>query len=244
MVDAQITVLVVTSPIKSHPSTHIIEETLRSIRFQLPDSPIIVCFDGLRPEDLSKTEAYTKYKWDLISKIDNKEFGNVMPVVFENHMHQSGMTREVLAMIATPLLLFVEHDTPLVDHKLPFDKFAKLLLSDKANVIRLYHEKVLQPEHRALMGNRKQINGLGFRKSTQWSQRPHLSTVEYYKHMIRNYFKPEARGMIEDLMHSYVMNEPWFKHRVLLYDNGGDNIEGSYHLDGRDGEPKHIGDYA
>jgi hypothetical protein len=43
-----ITVVLVTSVIPSHPETYIVEETIKSIRHHLPDSEIILQIDGLR----------------------------------------------------------------------------------------------------------------------------------------------------------------------------------------------------
>ena len=42
----QITVLMTTCPRPSHPSTKILDESIASIRRELPDSPIIITADG------------------------------------------------------------------------------------------------------------------------------------------------------------------------------------------------------
>ena len=46
----KITVIIPTSFIKSHPSTGIIEEVIKGVRERLPDSEIIITFDGMRKE--------------------------------------------------------------------------------------------------------------------------------------------------------------------------------------------------
>ena len=43
-----ITIVLVTSVLPSHPNTDIIDETIKSIRFHFPDNEIIMQIDGLR----------------------------------------------------------------------------------------------------------------------------------------------------------------------------------------------------
>ena len=57
----EITVVIPTSPIPSHPSTAIIDETIASVRKQLPDSRIIVTADGVRAEQVGMANNYFEY---------------------------------------------------------------------------------------------------------------------------------------------------------------------------------------
>ena len=63
-----LTAIIPTSPIKSHPDTSIIEETIKSIRHHLPDSEIIVTFDGVREEQEDLLEEYTEFKKQMLWK--------------------------------------------------------------------------------------------------------------------------------------------------------------------------------
>ena len=56
-----VAVLIPTSPIPSHPSTEMIETTIASVKEQLPDAPIIVMIDGIRPEQAELRPAYDEY---------------------------------------------------------------------------------------------------------------------------------------------------------------------------------------
>ena len=57
-----ITVIIPTSVIRSHPSTAIIDETINNIRYHLPDSEIILQIDGIRDEQLHRKKEYDEYK--------------------------------------------------------------------------------------------------------------------------------------------------------------------------------------
>ena len=57
-----ITIVVVTSVLPSHPSTDIIDETIKSIRFHFPDNEIIMQIDGLRREQNHRKADYDEYK--------------------------------------------------------------------------------------------------------------------------------------------------------------------------------------
>lgn len=79
-----ITVVVVSSVLPSHPSTAVIDETIASIRHHLPDSEIILQLDGLRDEQLDRKADYDEYKTRVTWKCLHK-WSNVLPVVFDKH---------------------------------------------------------------------------------------------------------------------------------------------------------------
>ena len=64
----KITVIVVTSVLPSHPSTHIVDETIMAIRQHLPNSEIILQIDGLREEQKDRQADYDEYKTKLLWK--------------------------------------------------------------------------------------------------------------------------------------------------------------------------------
>ena len=146
-----LTAIIPTSPIKSHPDTSIIEETIKSIRHHLPDSEIIVTFDGVREEQEDLLEEYTEFKKQMLWKFLH-EYKNILPFVFEEHMHQSDMMRAVIDEVKTPLLLYVEADAPLVtDERIDWNKCIDFLLAGEANTIRLHHEANIPEQHSHLM---------------------------------------------------------------------------------------------
>jgi len=240
-----VSVLVPTSPIKDHPDTKHIDETIRSIRHHLPDAPIYIMIDGLREEQNAYKERYDQYINRLLWKT-NLVWDNVTPVLFDTHMHQALMTRETLKLVDTPAILFVEHDTPLVtDYEIPFDLAIEAITDNRLDVIRFLHEADIHPEHKHLMVDTEPIDyGLPILRTGQWSQRPHLASTSYYRNMIETYFSDKANTMIEDRIHGITQQAwlergiaGWNEHRIGIYAPEG-NRKMSYTTDGRGQDPK------
>jgi len=238
-----ITVIIPTSVLPSHPDTKIIDETLKTVRHHLPDSEIILQIDGLREEQQDRKADYDAYKTEILWRCLH-EYKNVLPIVFDELHHQSGMLRKTIELIKTPLLLYVEGDAPLTpDREIDWNKCIDFIMDGTANTIRFHHENVIPTEHEGLMIG--QVEN-GFRRTYQWSQRPHLSTVLYYKEVILPTLPPN--NFIEDTFHGVVHNDwinngkiGWYKHRLWIYhpENG---IQRSYTTDGREGGRKYTSD--
>lgn len=236
-----ITVLIPTSPVMKHPLTDDIEVVINSVRDRLPDAEIIVMFDGIREEQVEYKTRYEEYKRRLLFKINMMK--GVVPFVFSKHSHQAEMTRRVVNMIDTDLILFVEHDTPLCED-IPFDKLSEIIRSKKANMIRLHHEALILDEHKHLMLPKEIINGLPMIKTGQWSQRPHLVSKGFYQNILSRFFSEKAKTMIEDRIHGFVHEAfvqrglaGWNEFKVMIYAPDGD-MKRSYHLDSRGTDSK------
>ena len=243
-----ITVVLVTSVIPSHPETYIVEETIKSIRHHLPDSEIILQIDGLREEQAHSKEQYDEYKTRMLWKCLH-EYKNITPVIFDEYSHQSTMMKETIDMIKTPLMLYVEGDTPLVtDRDIDWTACINFIEGEMANTIRFYHEEYVPSAHDWLM-----MDLVGeFLQTVQWSQRPHLSSVSYYKNFVLANI-PE-RTFIEDYMHGeayedYIIpwresksKSGWYKHKLWIYYPSETASKRSYHLDGRKGLRKYTPD--
>lgn len=239
-----VTVLIPTSPIESHPSTEIIDQTVQSVRERLPDSEIILLIDGVREEQEEKRANYTEYTRRLLWKA--KEWGNVYPMLFETHHHQANMTREALKHVRTPTILFVEHDTPLTGD-IPFEEMVEVIENYEVNLIRFHHEAQVLDVHKHLMLDEEPqlINGIPLLRTAQWSQRPHLASTEFYKHILETYFPPTGSTMIEDKIYGVIENawfvrgvSGWNDFRIWMYSPEGD-IKRSLNLDGRGQENKY-----
>lgn len=218
------------SPIKSHPGTAVLEETISSVRHHLPDSEIVLMFDGVRAEQEHMRAAYEEATRRTLWLA--KSWGAVCPFVFDRHLHQVGMLRAVLDEIRTPLMLFVEADTPLEKDPIDWATCCDLITSRKADVVRMYHESAVPPEHEYLMREQRG----DFLHTVQWSQRPHLASVEYYRRALEKYFTPEANCFVEDVMHGACQAWP-DEHKLFIYTPEG-GYRRSFHSDGRAGEPK------
>lgn len=241
--DKDITVVIPTSVLPSHPSIDIVEETLESIRHHLPKAEIILQIDGLRDEQADRKEDYDKYKTKILWNCLHK-YNNVLPVVFDRHSHQSTMLAETIDLIKTPLLLYVEGDCPLVtDLSIDWDLCKEQIFSGLANTVRFHFEAIIPKEHEGLMLGTKGK----FMRTVQWSQRPHLSSVLYYKEVVMPTLRKDF--FIEDIYHGVVMNDwneygriGWNKHRLWIYYPNSKNIKRSYTTDGRQGGKKFTSD--
>lgn len=247
---SDITVVVPTSPIPIHPGSAILRETVDSVRHHLPDAEIFLCFDGVRPEQAEMQGDYDEYTRRALWHADH-EWGNVCPFVFDQHLHQSGMMHKVLPEISTPLLLFVEHDTPLVtDAEIDWRECMWALKGGVSNLVRFHHEAAIPDEHQHMMHGPESLDAPSgeywpLMRTSQWSQRPHLATTALY-HRVMGEFSPDSRSFIEDRMHG-VVDEGYRRHglmgwnpwRLHIYHPEEGSIKRSYHLDGRAGGPKY-----
>lgn len=240
-----ITAVIPVSPIKQHPETSILEQTVESVRYWLPDAEILLTFDGVRAEQEDRRQDYEEAIRRILWLA--KEWGAVCPFIFDEHKHQTGMLRAVIDEIRTPLLLYCEQDTPLViDEPIDWEAITNLVNWGHSNLVRLHHEGVIPAEHGHMMHGIDELAlGGRFMRTSQWSQRPHVASVAYYRRCLDSYFTPEAQSFIEDKMHGIVDEayrndgiSGWMQHRLHVYIPGDNNIKRSYHLDGRAGEPK------
>lgn len=237
----KVTILIPTSPIPSHPRTAIIDETIRTVRRQHPTAEILIMIDGIRPEQESYRQVYDDYIQQILYAA-NFHWTNVTPLLFDTHQHQANMTRRALDFVDTDTILFVEHDTPLVeDRPFEWDEMFDLINNDIVDMIRFHYSGHVHPDHEYLFDDRIPVNldGVWLRRTRQWSQRPHLASTEYYRRILRHYFPLDSNTMIEDRMHSMAKVHPEVN-RLALYcpkDPDG-HIVRSYHLDGRGTDEK------
>lgn len=230
-----VTIIVPTSVLPSHPSPHILEETLFSIRHHFPENEIIIQIDGLRVEREDKKNVYDQFKSIVLWK-SLHEWKNILPIFFDEHSHQTTMMKKTVEEIQTSLMLYVEADCPLViNKKIAWDECLNMLEYEKANTIRFHFEESIPEEHLHLM-MKKEGN---FRQTTQWSQRPHLSLVSYYIKTILPFSKEKT--FIEDRFHGKVQSDDWDDHKLWIYHPIG-GIKRSCHLDGREGTRKFTDD--
>ena len=237
-----ITVVTPVSPIKSHPDTTILEETITSVRTLLPSAEIFLTFDGVRDEQKSRQADYDEFIHRTLWLSDHV-WGNVVPFLFDEHEHQSGMMRHIINKIDTSLLLYVEQDTPIVtDEPIDMPAIEQHILDGESNLVRLYHEGVMPAEHMHLMhGHHHDL----FIDTSQWSQRPHVASTAYYRRILDSHFTSGSKCFIEDRMYGILEEaeridgyQGWVQHRIHIYDPGNGNMKRSYHTDGRAGESK------
>lgn len=241
-----ITVIIPTSVIRSHPSTAIIDETISNVRHHLPDSEIIIQIDGIRDEQLHRKKDYDEYKNRILWKCLH-EWTNVLPIVFDEHSHQTTMMKKTIDLVKTRFLLYVESDTPLViDEPIDWEVCMDFMNRGRANTIRFHHEGVIPKEHGHLMFG---IDGEGpFMGTCQWSQRPHLSFTSYYRDVVlpiswdKTFLEDQFHGIVSEDYKLLPNNGGFEKHKLWIYHPNNKNIKRSYHLDGRNGLRKFTND--
>jgi hypothetical protein len=247
-----ITVVVPTSPVPGNPSTrHLVATLLSATVAGLQDCEVIVTCDGVREEQRHLAEPYAHAVHQLVTDATH-HWPNVLPVVHGTHQHQARMLADALRLVRTPLVLYLEHDTPL-EGTIPWEQLARTLLNtdnaagtNVANLVRFHHEAQVLDEHRYLMPDTgPQLvgpDGLLLERCQQWSQRPHLARADYYRRILADHFDPDERHMIEDRMHSVLQTGHWTDHRVWMYaePEAERGIRRSHHLDARGAEPKWV----
>lgn len=240
--DGLVTVVVTASPIPEHPDIGVLDATIRSItesfaEVGLPE--IVVAFDGVRPEQEHRTadyrEAIRRAAWAA-----NHRWPNTSIVVAPEWGHQANMLRHVIdgGHVPTPLLLFVEHDTPLVG-RIPWAEATGAVCSS-IDMLRFHYDTDIHPSHRHLLVDTEPRwrDGIPVYRTRQWSQRPHLAKTAWYANLLDAHFPRSSRTMIEDKMHSVAQEGEWDDWRLAIYAPPGDMAR-SGHLDGRRGDPKY-----
>lgn len=241
-VEDVLSIVMVTSPIGSHPSMEHIDIAMESIRSRpdLAGCEVFILCDGIRPEQEHYRSRYEEYVSRLLWRARN-EWTNVYPIVFEEHTHQARMTREFLdrEIMRTPLFMFVEHDTSL-EGDIPFRECVDFVLNGDADVVRFHHETLVHPEHKHLFASLEEPTihgGQPFVKTWQWSQRPHIASSDFYREQLHKYFSHASRTMIEDTMHGVAQQEDWDHSIYLFYPP--ENCKRSTTSDGRQADPKY-----
>jgi hypothetical protein len=242
-----ITVVLTTSPIPSHPGTGILDTTVESVRAQpeLEHVELVVAADGIPPGLEHRQADYERFLHRLVWNAARGRLGPCLPLLAPGWRHQALTLAAALQEVQTPLVLVMEHDTPLVG-EFDWDGLGKAVLSGRANLIRFHHESMVLEEHRYLMVDHEpeQVCGVHLLRTAQWSQRPHLASAEWYRELLGAYFSPASRTMVEDCLHGVLANAwdqegeaGWDRFRLWMYAPGHD-MKRSTHLDGRDGDPK------
>lgn len=254
---SNLTVLIPTHPIPDHPSTKHLDETIFNIR-KYTDAEIIIMFDGIHPSLENRRQQYQDYKEAVNHKI--REYGFCNVASFDEHQHQTGMTRRVLEFVKTPLIMFCEHDTSPIG-SIPFGQLCELVeRSPDINYLRFNIFEKTPDEHQYLMLDKEPIisafDGFDTRsgevktavrliRTIQWSQRPHIAKADWYRLILAKWFNEKEKMMIEDRMHSVVQQQfemiGFDTFGLAIYAPEGNQLR-SFHSDARGSDHKIIGD--
>jgi len=246
-VEDLVTVLVPTSPVPANPDIGHLIATLSSLADRgLGGCETMIMCDGVRPVQSHLETGYHAALQRLVQHAQH-DWPRVLPIVHDSHQHQARMTRHALSLVRTPLVLFVEHDCPLVGPAPDWEALAKIVTGGEANLIRFHHEPQVLDEHRHLMPGEgpETVDGVNLWKCAQWSQRPHLASANYYRRILGDWFAEDDRWMVEAKMHGVLQTawedrgmEGWGEHRVWMYHEPvGGSIKRSATTDARGDEP-------
>ena len=217
-----ITILISTSPRPSHPSPRILDQTILSVRSQLPDAPIVIMADGG-----TESEDYTLF----LNHIRDR-YSNSVLQAHHSHVQQSGMLERALAEVKTPLILYLEDDWE-IHPGIEWGKLGEIIESGYANYIRLYACHRIIPCHEHMMHGRVMERGVPLVKTTQWSQNPHLASTSFYRGTILPHCLHRT-DMIENIMHGLCAGAAWEEYKLTIYNpewNGSMCVV--THLDGK-----------
>ena len=175
-----VTAVVTTSPIPSHPSTAVIDETYESIRHHFPTIPIMILADGVREEQTCWKERYATY----LQSINQKEWPGVQIHQFQKFMHQAGMIRETLNQVRTPLILWIEHDLPLVKDHIPWEGIIQALLDNAVSSVRFVLDDVRKPYYER---GDFTTHGVTLTRTVEYSSLPNIARKDLYEFIVPHF---------------------------------------------------------
>lgn len=199
---SDLTVLVVASPVKSHPSTAILDETLESLKAHLnleigqPGTPFVIAHDGLSP--FASWQVRKNFKHYLLSARE----AHPQNTVVIRLSRRRGLTRNIengLAHVATPFVLIVQHDLPFCA-PVDFDAAMALIRSNE-DIKHLRFNRFdnneagwdagvpaalkVDPEIRSSFFCEIDVSpGVSVMQTLNWSDNNHLTSVSYYPQVV------------------------------------------------------------
>ena len=246
--DDLITVVIPSSPTPHHPDTSMIISVVDSIRERLPLAEILITCDGVREEQMHRRDKYIEYL-DRLTQWTNRR-DNIVPIIYRDHMHESGMLKRMIHEIRTPYVLYIESDTYLVGD-IDFQQVLNEMRDWHLNGVRFTNEAHVPPSHERLFLETKPLDGCNHLRTVQLSTRPNVWDMRWLRRMVDTYIGTDSRSMIEDLFYGPVqhgwakpyadqelLRSVWEKHRQAVW-AVGPNIKRSEHLDGRGEDPKY-----
>lgn len=245
MIDSQITICIPTSLCPSLPSTFLVDQAVRTIRYHLPEARLIICADGLKDDVDRKTMTmYSGYCAELMGRYDNAQV-----VTFMDSVNQIGMLEYWLRVVDTPLVLYLEHDFEVLTDPIEWDMIAEKIFDRTYNYIKLSGFHRIPPEHEHLMFARRRY-GPGDHtdfcviETKQFSTWPFIARVDWLQKMYNMYLKGRKGEMIEPVLYGYLENAPYEHGSMAVYNPTQHAMARVHHWDGARWTPKDAKGYA
>lgn len=191
-----VSLIVVTSPIPSHPDTTLIDIAIESVlKMNYPFSEMIISYD----KDRKNTSSYKTYKKRMKSK-----YLQFKHLDLDKHGHFIGTFHNALNHCKTKYFFLLQHDISLVG-KFPIDECLETKVD--WNIIATHHFKpdecekdIPEPTHWfPIMKKTKDKNLL---KTYGWSERIFLSKRDWMMDKLHEYYhKGKTINFIESIFH-------------------------------------------
>lgn len=235
-----VTVLVTTSPCASDPGVQTLATTLESVlTHAVGGCRWVLGADGVRPQHRDLRDAYD----EKITTIRDIHAVWQLP----QWGHQANVLRGILGEVTTPLILFLEHDTPLLPEPIDWQGCAETILSGELDSIRFHYHPAMRDDqkHLTIDPDPRPDRRIPYLRTAQWSQRPHLARADWYREIMATYFGRSSRCFVEDVMAPVVANAfardgmlGWSRFRLAIYADPEPTMQRSTHLDARAGADK------
>ena len=210
----QITVLIPTSAIPSHPDTTIMDETIAGLKHQMPDARIVILADGIWSKLEHRRGQYEEY----LRRIEHK-YENAIIVRFPQHTQQTAMAQFAIQSnyVQTNLVFWNEQDAPLNSLPINWDSIVQEVSSGNAGLVRFsIWEQGIHEAHEHMARGRYQIGDDTFVRTTQFSGWSFLTTPSFFVNKIF-VGQPVGKEMLELRMHDICARAPWEDYRMCVY---------------------------
>jgi hypothetical protein len=180
--NSRITFITTTSVIPSHPSTSMLEISLKSF-FQISGFekiPKIIVFD-----EISKDKRYDEYKKRVIKLLKtNPHFKNTMLIFLNEHHHITGAIRVALKYVKTKYLFIHQHDFQLIK---PFDLdlvLDSMELNPDIKHVRLNKRRNIRLGYDFYIDEYKGKTKIPLTRTFGWSDNDHITRKDYYENFV------------------------------------------------------------
>jgi hypothetical protein len=172
-----LTVIVQSSFVPSHPSTEMIARSVASLSRLGTGFRILTAFDGFRgePNDAPK---YVEYKRRAKERLPG-EFCEL-----EDWKHSGGTLDPALQIVETPFLLYWEHDHELVADVDVEGILEALVRLDDVRFIRLNRRRTEAVASDRELRQRPGMSPVPLVMTPSWSATPHFSTTSHYRRFV------------------------------------------------------------
>ena len=187
------TVLIVASPVPSHPSTKLVDEAVASLRHLKSRSPlpVVISNDGVRPGSSGLTRwRYGRYLDRLRTKYGHRPGYTVLSA--HEWRHLGGVIEDGLRAVATEYVLVLQHDFYFT-REVDLDRLVRIVAEDdRLKHIRFNKVPNWPVEWDAIGKGFFEAGLYGASASDQlelcrtlaWSDNPHLCRSDYYEKVV------------------------------------------------------------